>query len=168
MDLGACRRVVPSVVVLAMSAVVWFAPGASAGPATPCGGLAPTIVGTGGDDNIEGTDGPDVIVAMGGKDYVYAGGGNDVVCGGDSDDYLEGGGGNDLLWGDDGYDYTGGVWDRTHGSAEAALGVLVGKVVGSGGCDAEGAKDAEDAKERHVLVALWLCRASSGEGVMVA
>lgn len=76
------------------------------GPEEPlvCNGLAPTIVGTGGNDVIVGTDGDDVIMAFGGDDVVDGRGGNDVICGGPGADTLLGGEGDDLLIGDEGDD----------------------------------------------------------------
>ena len=47
-----------------------------------CGGQAPTIYGTVGNDEITGTPGNDVIAALDGEDVVDAGGGKDTVCGG--------------------------------------------------------------------------------------
>lgn len=78
--------------------------------AEPCLGLAPTIVGTPGDDEIQGTSARDVISGEGGNDTLIAGGGlqKDVLCGGEGNDtihleeagYLAAGGpGNDDLFG---------------------------------------------------------------------
>lgn len=78
-----------------------------------CGGLVPTILGTGGDDAITGTAGQDVIHGLGGNDKIYGRGGNDTICGGSGNDRLYGeqghdrlygGGGNDVLSGGDGND----------------------------------------------------------------
>ncbi|HEX2193071.1 MAG TPA: hypothetical protein VHH09_07730 [Acidimicrobiales bacterium] len=76
----------------------------TAPPAGTCGGLTPTIVGTGGDDNIFGTPGPDVILAGAGNDSISGLGGNDVICGGAGNDRLLGGDGNDRLFGEAGND----------------------------------------------------------------
>jgi uncharacterized repeat protein (TIGR01451 family) len=74
---------------------------------------APTIVGTPGDDLIQGTSHADVIVAFTGNDQVFAGSGNDLVCagagfdlvdGGPGKDFVIGGGGPDKLIGGDGGD----------------------------------------------------------------
>jgi hypothetical protein len=70
----------------------------------PCGGLAPTQIGTANGDAIKGTKGKDVIVALGSDDVVKGRGGNDVICGGDGNDELNGGSGKDKLFGDAGKD----------------------------------------------------------------
>ena len=78
-----------------------------------CHGLAPTIVGSGLNNVINGTAGADVIVALAGADTVYGKGGADVICGGDGpdtieggdgDDWIDGGAGNDSIRGDSGQD----------------------------------------------------------------
>ena len=75
-----------------------------------CGGLAPTIVGSEGDDVISGTTGPDVIHGLGGNDTIRGRGGDDVICGGAGKDTLKGGVGNDKLFGQAGRDTLEG-WD---------------------------------------------------------
>ncbi len=82
----------------------------SAGSATPtapltCGGLVVTIVGTSGDDVIDGTAGNDVIAGLQGDDVIRGGDGEDVICGGSGDDYIEGQGDEDILFGDQGDDH---------------------------------------------------------------
>jgi hypothetical protein len=81
--------------------------------APTCFGEEATIVGTRGDDRIEGTRGPDVIVARGGDDRIDADRGDDLVCAGRGDDRVEGddgddridaGRGDDRVEGDDGDD----------------------------------------------------------------
>lgn len=52
-------------------------PAAAAGS---CNGLAVTIQGTDGPDNLLGTSGPDVIDLQGGNDTLDAGTGNDTIC----------------------------------------------------------------------------------------
>jgi Ca2+-binding RTX toxin-like protein len=69
-----------------------------------CDGLAPTIVGTPGDDILSGTTGVDVIVGLGGDDQIYGHGGSDRICGHDGDDLLVGGDGADRLIGHSGDD----------------------------------------------------------------
>jgi PKD repeat protein len=69
-----------------------------------CRGRAPTIMGTGGDDRLRGTDGNDSIAALGGDDRVLGLGGNDAVCGGGGNDRLNGGVGGDALLGNKGDD----------------------------------------------------------------
>jgi hypothetical protein len=83
----------------------------AAPPATPtCNGLAATIVGTNGDDELLGTDGPDVIVGLNGNDEIVGGLGADTICGGNGDDnifgddFQFGGGGADTIFGDNGND----------------------------------------------------------------
>jgi len=68
--------------------------------AQTCNGMAATIIGTAGDDDIAGTEGPDVIVGLGGDDRIEGLEGHDVICGGDGNDDLLGGDGDDLLFGD--------------------------------------------------------------------
>jgi uncharacterized protein len=81
--------------------------------APQCLGREATIVGTRGDDRIEGTRGADVIVARGGDDRIEADRGDDVICAGRGDDRVEGddgddeidaGRGDDRVDGDDGDD----------------------------------------------------------------
>jgi glucose/arabinose dehydrogenase len=62
-----------------------------------CSGMAATIVGTPGNDNITGTQGNDVIVGLDGNDNINGGGGNDVICGDGGRDILGGGPGSDTL-----------------------------------------------------------------------
>ena len=69
-----------------------------------CQGLAPTIVGTPGDDVLSGGNGVDVVMGLGGNDTITGGNGNDVICGGDGDDVLRGGNGDDVLLGGAGDD----------------------------------------------------------------
>jgi predicted extracellular nuclease len=69
-----------------------------------CNGLPATIVGTTGDDVINGTNGVDVIAGLGGNDTIYGGNGNDVICGDFGNDTLNGGNGNDTLLGSFGND----------------------------------------------------------------
>jgi len=80
------------------------ASGAESGAAPMCGGKRATIVGTNGDDVIQGTEKADVIWAGPGDDTVYGGLGNDIICGGAGDDLIHGGRGNDWLDGDAGTD----------------------------------------------------------------
>jgi|GEM_PF-1458500 len=105
--------------------------------AITCLGLAPTIVGTGGDDVIRGTPGRDIIAGMAGHDTIYGRGGDDVICGdrgndtiygndgsdlisgGYGTDEIRGGAGADLLWGNADPDriYGGPSDDTLHGGA---------------------------------------------------
>ncbi|HEY3477198.1 MAG TPA: ExeM/NucH family extracellular endonuclease, partial [Anaerolineales bacterium] len=69
-----------------------------------CNGLPATMIGTPGDDVINGTNGRDVIVALGGNDTINGRNGNDVICGNGGDDTINGGNGDDLLFGSFGDD----------------------------------------------------------------
>jgi Ca2+-binding RTX toxin-like protein len=71
---------------------------------TTCNGLPATIVGTTGDDVIDGTNGDDVIVGLGGNDVINGGNGDDIICGNAGDDTLNGGTGDDTLLGSYGLD----------------------------------------------------------------
>lgn len=83
-------------------AVLSFAP-ASAGGGT-CQGQTATMVGTDGDDDLDGTVLPDVVVLGAGNDTFHGRQGDDVVCGGEGNDQLFGSSGNDSLDGDGGRD----------------------------------------------------------------
>jgi predicted extracellular nuclease len=72
--------------------------------APECMGREATIVGTRGDDRIEGTRGDDVIVARGGDDRIEADRGDDVICAGRGDDRVEGDEGDDEIDGGRGDD----------------------------------------------------------------
>ena len=70
--------------------------------------LAKEITGTGGSDDLEGTNrgdkiwglkGPDYIAGEGGSDDLYGGRGKDEVRGADGYDYVAGGHGHDHLYG---------------------------------------------------------------------
>ena len=65
---------------------------------TTCGGLAATIEGTDGDDDLLGTTGPDVIAALDGDDSIVGRGGEDVICDGPGSDAIDGGSGNDVFY----------------------------------------------------------------------
>ena len=65
--------------------------------APECLGREATIVGTRGDDRIEGTRGADVIVARGGDDRIEGDRGDDVICAGRGDDRIEGDDGDDEI-----------------------------------------------------------------------
>lgn len=73
-------------------------------PTHTCGGRTATIVGTDGNDDLQGTSGPDVIVGLGGNDTISGFGGNDVICGGGGSDTINGGWGNDRVFGGNGVD----------------------------------------------------------------
>jgi Ca2+-binding RTX toxin-like protein len=69
-----------------------------------CDGRTYTILGSLGDDALDGTNRDDVIVALDGDDTVSAGRGDDVVCGGWGGDEIDGGNGRDRLHGGEGAD----------------------------------------------------------------
>lgn len=56
-----------------------------------CRGVAATVTGTAGNDELVGTPGPDVIVALGGNDRIVARAGRDLICAGSGRDYIAGG-----------------------------------------------------------------------------
>lgn len=89
--------------VLAVALLTAAVPAAEAVAAT-CLGLAPTIVGTDGPDEIIGTPGPDVIIAGAGDDFIRGLAGDDVICGGPGNDTILGGAGADRLIGGRGND----------------------------------------------------------------
>lgn len=64
-----------------------------------CAGKKVTILGTPGNDHINGTRRGDVIDGLGGADVINGLGGNDTICGGYGDDDLRGNAGNDRLYG---------------------------------------------------------------------
>ena len=69
---------------------------------------ADTIIGTEGDDNIEGNHENNRMRGLGGDDRLFGRQGNDVIFGGSGDDRLYGGQGNDNLVGGSGDDYLAG------------------------------------------------------------
>ena len=66
------------------------------------------IAGTGGDDIICGSEGPDRIAALGGNDIVYGFGGNDDIAAGEGNDRAFGGLGADDIAGEGGADFLSG------------------------------------------------------------
>ena len=62
------------------------------------------IVGTSGDDVLNGTASADIICALGGKDVVEGLAGDDQIFGDGGEDLLSGGDDDDLIFGDDGKD----------------------------------------------------------------
>jgi hypothetical protein len=69
-----------------------------------CHGVAATMTGTSGADELVGTLDRDVIVAGGGADRIRGRGGNDLICAGRGKDRIKGNGGNDVLRGGRGFD----------------------------------------------------------------
>lgn len=70
-----------------------------------CGGQRVTIMGTSGDDVLNGTPGRDVIAALGGDDVIYGRQGNDIICAGHGDDEVFGGDGADTIYAFNGADF---------------------------------------------------------------
>lgn len=62
------------------------------------------IIGTAGNDVLDGTSGPDIICGLDGNDTLNGAGDNDLVIGGDGRDSLNGGNGVDTISGDAGDD----------------------------------------------------------------
>jgi Ca2+-binding RTX toxin-like protein len=91
-----------------LSTMVWLSVPAAipalAQTAATCNGVAATIVGSSGSDDIEGTPGRDVIATLGGDDKIRAEGGNDLICGGPGNDDIRGDAGSDRVFGDSGND----------------------------------------------------------------
>lgn len=94
--------VVMSFVFLLCGTTVAF-PGAAV---VKCHGVKASIVGTGGDDELNGTGKTDVIVGLGGQDSIYGAKGDDVICGGRASDLLIGSNGDDMVFGGRGGDFT--------------------------------------------------------------
>ena len=64
----------------------------------------PPIIGTNGDNNLNGTPGNDLIFALGGDDKVEGNSGDDCIVGGSGKDRLNGNNGNDYIEGNSGND----------------------------------------------------------------
>jgi len=77
-----------------------------------CGGLGvDKIYGGGGNDVILGGGGSDRIWGGSGADEIHGGSGADKIYGGPSADTIYGNGGQDSIWGDDGNDVIQGNWE---------------------------------------------------------
>lgn len=102
---GSIRPVMRLLGTLVLTVAVSGLSTVSAAEATPpappptCHGERATIVGTTGDDRLEGTGGVDVIVGLAGDDRLVGMDGDDVLCGGSGADVLQGGPGDDRLFG---------------------------------------------------------------------
>ena len=70
-----------------------------------CNGQPATLVGTAGNDDLEGTSERDIVVARAGDDTVFGRGGNDLICLGSGDDTGIGGSGDDKIFGGGGDDW---------------------------------------------------------------
>lgn len=114
---------------------------------TPLGGRNVVVAqpgtvtfGTGGDDVIYGTDGPDRIAGLGGNDVIFGSGGDDRLSGGAGDDTLCGGAGTDQLSGgadDDALDGAEGDDELAGGAGDDVLvgGPGVNRLAGGDGSD---------------------------------
>lgn len=92
------------IVLLAVVTLLAMLPSRVEAVRATCMGQRATIVGSGGSDRIEGTNGDDVIDAREGADYVLGRGGDDLICGGAGGDHIVAGGGRDALSGERGDD----------------------------------------------------------------
>jgi Ca2+-binding RTX toxin-like protein len=70
-----------------------------------CHGVAATMTGGSGADELIGTPGRDVIVAGGGADQIWGRGGDDLICAGSGTDQVQGGAGRDRIYGQSGGDH---------------------------------------------------------------
>ncbi|MGN6574824.1 MAG: calcium-binding protein [Nocardioides sp.] len=103
-NLRGSRRALVVVAALAVSSFGMLAPPSQGHAAYTCNGVAATIVGSAGPNEIHGTPGRDVIVGLGGDDDIEGRGGRDVICGNRGHDELEGDRGDDRLYGGPGHD----------------------------------------------------------------
>ncbi|WP_176738773.1 calcium-binding protein [Micromonospora matsumotoense] len=96
--------------------------------------LGCTIIGTAGNDTLNGTGSADVICGLGGNDTInggngndtiYGGAGADTVDGGNNDDTLYGGAGDDIMGGGNGADYLYGEAGNDTNYGETLLGSLL-------------------------------------------
>jgi|SRR5215469_14309440 len=69
-----------------------------------CRGMAATVIGTPGNDDLVGTSGPDVIVGFGGNDRIVSGAGRDLICAGSGRDFVAAGSAADRVFGGAGRD----------------------------------------------------------------
>ena len=89
--------IILTLLVLASTLTVTAA-GAQTG-SVMCGTARATIVGTNGNDVLNGTPWPDVIAGLGGNDIIRGRQGNDIICGGAGADLIRGDNGVDVLMG---------------------------------------------------------------------
>lgn len=109
-----------------------------------------TIVGTPGDDTIDGLGGTDYIIGRAGNDtlsgsadgdFIYGGSGNDILYGGSGGDALYGGSGNDTIYGNDDNDLLyGGLGDDTLNGGSSADSLIggAGQDILTGGTENDG------------------------------
>ena len=72
--------------------------------APTCRGIAATVVGTSGADQLVGTPGRDIVASFAGNDSIATLAGNDLVCAGKGNDLVRTGAGDDRVLGSDGRD----------------------------------------------------------------
>src|SRR3990172_113402 len=111
------------------------------GRAPTCAGRTATMVGTNGDDVLDGTSGSDVIIGLGGDDAINGLGGKDYLCGGSGDDTIDGGSGPDRIYGGGGNDTLDGAQggDRLYGQrGRDTLNGDGGEDVANGGSGTDG------------------------------
>lgn len=141
--------VVPAALLLAGTAAAMVGGSAASSQTGPrCHDREATIVGSEGDDVIEGTDRNDVIVALHGDDEIAADFGHDVVCAGPGNDAVRGGLGFDLVSGDEGDDTVSGGGDPD-------------QIDGGDGADALSGDDGDD----HVTGGAGFDEIDGGAGV---
>ncbi len=111
------KPVMSSVLTGVLFASVLVAPAGAQEASGLCNGLIPTIVGTDGNDVIQGTFRDDVILAGAGNDQIRGASGADVICGGAGDDTIYGDSQVDIIFGEAGNDviYGGSAADEIHG-----------------------------------------------------
>jgi Ca2+-binding RTX toxin-like protein len=88
------------------------------------GSFGVLILGTSGNDNLDGgpsTD--DCIVGGGGNDKIQGKGGNDILIGGDGDDVLDGGQDTDICYGGDAFSDTSTNDENKGGRCETEYGI---------------------------------------------
>jgi len=88
------------------------------------GSLGVLILGTPGNDNLDGgNDTDDCIFGGGGDDRLQGKGGNDILIGGDGDDILDGGQESDICYGGDAYSDTSTNDENKGGRCETEYGI---------------------------------------------
>ncbi|MEV7630364.1 carboxypeptidase regulatory-like domain-containing protein [Actinoplanes sp. NPDC089786] len=98
------KRIILASGLTALSMLGLAAAPASAAPPANANGKRCTIIGTKGNDRLNGTSRADVICGLGGNDVLHGNGGNDVLDGGAGADTLLGGAGADVMLGGAGLD----------------------------------------------------------------
>jgi Ca2+-binding RTX toxin-like protein len=98
------RRTIAAVSAIVLLGGGWAAPASAKPKLKAANGSACTVVGTNGNDRLQGTARDDVLCGLGGNDTLTGNGGNDVLDGGAGDDSLLGGAGADTHLGGPGAD----------------------------------------------------------------